>query len=99
MSLPLEEAQRQLMTVNAAIQQLVDGKRVSELQVGSGQFARRYKYQDINIDSLVILRNELLAAINEINQAGKLPVFARNMQIPMVVSKEYYNVWSNGGTK
>jgi len=88
------------MTVNAAIQQLVDGKRVSELQVGSGQFARRYKYQDISVDSLVILRNELLATINEINQAaGKLPVFARNMQIPMVVSKEYYNVWSNGGTR
>lgn len=98
MPLPLEEAQAQLTTVNAAIQQLIDGKRISELRVGSGQFARQYKYQEITMDSLRQLRAELLEVINiYAKQSGQLPVFARNMQIPMVVGKDYYNVWQNRG--
>ena len=96
--MPLTEATTQLATVNAAIQDLVAGKRITELRVGSGSFAQMYKYQEITMDNLRQIRSELLEVINIYNQqSGALPVFAKNMQIPMVVQKDHYNVWQNRG--
>lgn len=88
MEITLEEAQAQLLTVQAAIEQLVMGKRITQLKVGSGTFQRLYVYQEINLETLTTLRDELLRKINSLE--GKLPTFATNMHIPMVVGKGIY---------
>lgn len=96
--IPLAEAQAQLLTVNTAIQNLISGQRITELSVGSGAFKQMYKYQEITMDNLRQIRAELLEVINiYAQQNGSLPVFAKNMQIPMVVQKDHYNVWQDRG--
>ncbi len=82
----IEEAQTQLNTVNAAIQQLIEGKAILELRVGSGNFQRLYKYSDITMDSLLALRASLLQQINDL-QPNLAPVFRNNANIPLVVRK------------
>lgn len=84
----LVELQADLATVNAAIQQIIQGKRVTQLLVGSGTFRRQYTYQEISLDMLKGLRDELLAQINIL--APTTPVFKTNMTIPMVVGKDIF---------
>lgn len=88
MALPLEEAQLQLVTVNAAIQSLISGKRISELRIGSGDFQRFLKYQEVTFDELKILQQELIITID--SYAPATAVFRTNAHIPMVVGKDIY---------
>jgi len=88
MSLPLEEARAQLVTVNAALQSIISGKRITELRIGSGNFQRLLKYQEITFDELKILQQELLITID--SYAPSTPVFRTNAHIPMVVRKELF---------
>jgi hypothetical protein len=85
-TITLAEAEAQLVTVSAAISTLLTGKRISELEVGSGSFKRRYKYTEITLSSLQALRDELLAIISSLSPAT-LPKFAQNMTIPLLVRK------------
>jgi hypothetical protein len=88
MILPLEEAKTQLITVNAAIQNLIEGKRISELKVGSGGFQRLLRYQEITIDSLREIQKELLVLIDSYEPTK--PKFRTNAHIPMIVTKDIY---------
>lgn len=88
MALPVEEATAQLVTVNAAIQQLIEGKRLKELRVGSGNFQRLYMYSEISLESLKTLQQELLITID--SYAPATAVFRTNAHIPMVVGKDIY---------
>ena len=85
-TMTLAEAQAQLLTVNAAIEQLINGKRVTELKVGSGAFQRAYRYQEITMDSLLALRDELLATIASLSPTA-LPTFTTNMSFQHIVRK------------
>jgi hypothetical protein len=80
------EAQLQLSTINAAIQDMISGKRITELRIGSGDFQRLYKYQEINIDTLQALRSELRNIINTLTPNVR-PVFRSNATIPLVIHK------------
>ena len=88
MALPLEEAQLQLITVNAAIQSLISGKRISELRIGSGDFQRLLRYQEITFEELKTLQQELLITID--SYAPAITTFRTNAHIPMVVGKDIY---------
>jgi len=88
MILPLEEAKIQLATVNAAIQTLISGKRISELRVGSDGFQRLLRYQEITIESLREIQKELLILID--SYESNKPKFRTNAHIPMVVTKDIY---------
>jgi hypothetical protein len=85
-TLTLTEAQIQLSTVNAAIQDIISGKRVTELRVGSGEFQRMYRYEEVSLESLIDLRNELRNTINTLTPEVK-PVFRTNATIPLVIHK------------
>lgn len=93
----LADAQAQLLTVQAAIQSLIAGKRVTDLKIGSGQFIRQYTYQEITLDSLRDRQTELLADINYWSGlvSNALPNFAGNKTIPMMVRKDYFNAWAD----
>jgi hypothetical protein len=88
LSLTLAEAEAQLATVNTAIQQLISGKKVTELHVGSGAFQRFYKYQECSMENLLQLRAELLGLINTLSPS--LPTFAGNMSFQNIVRKGSY---------
>ena len=100
LTLSLADAQSQLTTVNAAIQTLISGQRVTQLRVGSGQFVREYKYQEITIESLRQIQSELLADVDYYTSLASptLPNFSSNRTIPMMVRKDYFNVWAQNST-
>jgi hypothetical protein len=83
--IPLEELELQLATVQAAITALLQGKRLTSLRVGSGTFQRLYTYQEIDLEHLILLRDELLEAIDA--QTPDDVVFKKHAHIPMLVSK------------
>lgn len=87
-TLTLDEATAQLATVNAAIEALIQGKRLKELRVGSGSFQRLYTFSEITIESLKEHRDELLAEINALS--ATTPTFKTNMTIPLIVSKDRF---------
>ena len=82
----LAEAETSLTTVQAAIQTLIAGKRINQLRVGSGTFARLYVFSETTLDELKAHRDELLETINILE--GTAPRFKNNMTIPLLVSKD-----------
>jgi hypothetical protein len=88
-ALTLQEASDQLTQVQIAISDLISGKRLSELSIGSGATERKYKYSEITIDNLVVLRNELRSIINALQPDVK-PIFRSYANIPIIVEKGNY---------
>ena len=84
-TIPLEELENQLTTVQAAITALLEGKRLTSLRVGSGSFQRLYTYAELDLEHLIALRDELLEAIDA--QLPSEVAFKTNSHIPMLVSK------------
>jgi len=82
----LQEAEAALSTVNAAIDALISGKRLNQLRVGSGTFARLYAFSEITLENLKAHRDELLSTIAILE--GNPPTFKTNMNIPMIVGKD-----------
>ena len=71
------DVQTELTTVSAAIQDMIAGKRITELRVGSGDFARLYRYQEITLNNLQAIRDELIQELADLNGEGILQF--RNM--------------------
>lgn len=88
-TMTLAEAGASLTTVNIAISDLIAGKRIAELNIGTGATQRRYKYSEITIDNLTVLRNELRSIINTLQPDVK-PIFRLNANIPIIVEKGNY---------
>jgi len=86
----LAEAEAQLLTVNTAISDIIAGKRVTQLRIGSGNFQREMKFSEITIEALKELRSELMEIINSYNNVA--PVFRTNVTIPLTVGKDLYRV-------
>ena len=86
--IPLQELKDQLTTVQAAITSLLEGKRLTSLRVGSGTFQRLYTYQEIDLEHLVMLRDELRE--NIAIQEPDTVTFRTKAHIPMVVGKEVF---------
>lgn len=82
------ELQTAIDTVNTAIAQLLSGKRVLELQVGTGDFMRRFRYGEVSLDSLKDYRAELVQMMQSL--ASDTPSFRKNASIPLHVRKAHY---------
>jgi hypothetical protein len=85
-ALTLTELYQELAAVNAAIQSILNGKRVTELRIGEDNFLRGYKYSDVTLDNLRSYREDLLNNISALEPDVR-PVFRSNATIPLVVSK------------
>lgn len=85
LAISLDEAEKQLLTVNAAIQEILAGKRITQLHIGSGNLTRTYMYQEINIEMLYSLRQELMEVIASYSTAP--PKFGTNLNFPLKVTK------------
>ena len=78
------EIQTDITNVNAAITALITGNKLLEFRVGSGDFARTFRWQEITLESLYAMRTSLYEelAIVEVTtptfQVGKtVPMFVR----------------------
>jgi hypothetical protein len=83
MAMTLAEAQLQLTQINTAIENLLQGKRITQLRVGSGTFQRLYQYQEISYEALEAKRQELLGYIDSLSETtptfktGSVPLYVR----------------------
>lgn len=84
----LEEAEAQLATVQAALQDFVAGKRLTRLEVGSGNFRRIYQYSEISYENLIAMRNELQEIVDMLTPVE--PSFRTNCSIPLIVKKDRF---------
>lgn len=82
----LEEAQLQLTQINTAIENLLQGKRITQLRVGSGTFQRLYTYQEISYEALIQERDKLLTYINSLS-TDPTPKFMQYTSIPLYLKK------------
>ena len=85
LGLTLEEAQKQLTQVNKALNDLIMGKRITFLKVGSASFAREYHFSEITFENLTLVKNELLTEIQRLSQ--ETPVFNTNASFPLLYRK------------
>lgn len=81
-----QQIQAELSTINAALQELVSGTRLTRLQVGSGEFARIYEHQELSYENLKQEKAELVAELATLTPTETM-TFRTNSSIPLVVSK------------
>lgn len=86
MARTIDEVQADLTRVYSAIQDLIAGKRITQLRLGSGDFTRMYQYQEITYEVLKAEQADLtqeLAALQAVPQMQ----FRTMSNIPLNVTK------------
>jgi hypothetical protein len=86
MARTLTEVQSELDTVNAALQELISGRRLTQLRIGSGEFARLYQYQELTYENLKAEQQRLLDELATLSATGELTLRS-NSYIPLTVNK------------
>jgi hypothetical protein len=79
------EIQTDITNVNAAITALLTGNKLLELRVGSGDFARTYRWQEITMESLYAMRNSLYQELATVSE--ETPTFQVGKTVPMFVRR------------
>lgn len=87
MARTVTEVQAELDTVNAALQELIAGKRLTQLRIGSGEFARLYQYQEITFDTIKTEQQDLLMELATLENAQNPISFRNNSFVPLTVNK------------
>jgi hypothetical protein len=82
----LTQVQADLTTVTAALQDLIAGKRITQLRVGSGEFQRHYNYQEITYDVLKSEQADLTQELAAL-QATPQMQFRTMSNLPLNVTK------------
>lgn len=86
MARTIAEVQADLTTVNAALQNLIAGKRITQLRLGSGDFARQYQYQEITYDVLKAEQADLTQELAALQSEPQMQ-FRTMSNIPLNISK------------
>lgn len=87
MARTITEVQAELDTVNAALQELIAGRRLTQLRIGSGEFARLYQYQELTFDTLKAEQQDLTMELATLESAGSSIAFRSNSFVPLTVNK------------
>lgn len=80
------EVQAELTTVNAAIQELITGTRLTQLRVGSGDFARLYVNQEVSLENLQLIKQQLLQELAALENTDGI-TFRTNSNVRTVTRK------------
>lgn len=83
----LEEAQAQLVIVETAISELIQGKKKNELRIGDNVFYKHFKYSEVSLENLLSYRNELYALIEALTITPIVPTFRKNTSFELCYSK------------
>lgn len=87
MARTVTEVQAELDTVNAALQELIAGRRLTQLRIGSGEFARLYQYQELTFDALKSEQQDLMMELRSLESESTSIKFRSNANIPLTVVK------------
>ena len=60
------EIESDIARVNAALEELVSGGRLTRLQLGSGEFARTYEFQELTYENLMDEKARLQAELEQL---------------------------------
>lgn len=82
----IAEVQADLTTVNAAIQDLIAGKRITQLRIGSGDFTRWLNYQEITYEVLKAEQADLIQELASLQTENQMK-FRTMGNIPLTVTK------------
>jgi hypothetical protein len=77
----ITEIQTDITNVNAAITALLTGNKLLELRVGSGDFARTYRWQELSLESLYSMRTSLYEELTTVEVTT--PIFSVGKTVPM----------------
>jgi hypothetical protein len=80
------EVQAELTTVSAAIQELITGTRLTQLRVGSGDFARLYTHQEVSLENLQEIKQQLLQELADLENTDGI-VFRTNSNVRTITRK------------
>jgi hypothetical protein len=84
----LEEAQADLVTINAAISEYLTGKRRRTLKVGGKEFNRELGFADIKYSDLTAERTRLEGIISSLSSTTITPRFRQNTTFPLNVTSK-----------
>jgi hypothetical protein len=87
MARTIVEVQAELATVNAALQELISGRRLTQLRIGSGEFARLYQYQELTYENLKLEQQNLLDELSVLQTETSSVTLRGNSFIPLTVNK------------
>ena len=77
-----------LAKVNAAIDQMLQGKMIQRVEIGSHEFRRVYDYQKLSLNDLREIRRELLEYIDTFE--GETSVsYRQGASVPLVVNRRF----------
>jgi hypothetical protein len=80
------QVQADLTTVNSALQDLIAGKRLTQLRLGSGDFQRHYNYQEITYDVLKAEQADLTQELAALQSTPQMQ-FRTMSNLPLNVTK------------
>ena len=79
------EIEADLATVKAALETLISGERLTRLQLGSGEFARMYDFQELTYENLMDIKADLNAELQSI--APSAITYRAGSTLPLIVRK------------
>jgi predicted RNA binding protein with dsRBD fold (UPF0201 family) len=77
-----------LAKVNAAIDQMLSGKMIQRLEIGSMEFRRVYDYQKISLADLKEMRKELLDIIDSLEATSEV-IYRTGASVPLLVNRRF----------
>ncbi|MDD5165741.1 MAG: hypothetical protein PHG25_04390 [Candidatus Pacebacteria bacterium] len=80
------EIQAELDIVNAALQSLYTGTRLTELRIDTNLIRRYYKYSEVNIESLLGIKQNLEQEL--LGLTATTPTFRSFSNLPIIVNKQ-----------
>jgi len=80
------EIQTDIDNLQAALQDLYLGKRLTTLIIGTGDSQRRYSYQEITKEKLQEGINDLRAELLSVSASAE-PVFRSYASMPIIINK------------
>lgn len=76
-----------LAKVNTAIEELITGKRATQIRIRSDDFDRNWSYSEVSLENLRDFKANLLDYIGGISATPPTPTFRVNSCIPLIVRK------------
>ena len=86
-----DDLRAEILILNNDLGKLRNGERVTQLEVGSGEFARTYRFQQIDYRQLLRERDELQQALDSLlaEASGTQELRFRQTFVPHIYDRGY----------
>ena len=84
----LATAYSDLTKVNAAIDQLLQGKSLTKLEFRSTEVQQMYEYTSVSLTELKLIRKELLELIDSLEEVSQIS-YRSSSSVPLIISRRF----------